>query len=179
VANSDAVSRRSFIYRIIGAIGGFLAMLLGLPIIGYLFSPLIRRPQTPPWIALGPVSRYPVGKPTLEGFEVPVRGEPPYRQGAWVVNWGDGRFAVYDSNCTHLGCPFDWNANAELFLCPCHGGAFTKEGTVVGGPPPHGLDTYAVRVENGTLYIGKSPGGHAPGKGPTSHRDDDALGRGA
>ena len=161
MANSDAVSRRKFIYRIIGAIGGFITLLLGLPIIGYLFSPLIRRPVTPAWIALGPVSGFPTGKPTLVGFEVPVKGEPPYKQGAWVVNWGGGRYAAYDSNCTHLGCPYDWNPNAQLFLCPCHGGAFNLEGQVVGGPPPHGLESYAVKVENGTLYIGRSPTGHA------------------
>lgn len=161
MANSDAVSRRSFIYRIIGAIGAFIAMLLGLPVIGYLFSPLIRRPVTPDWIGLGPVGEFPVGKPTLVGFEIPVQGEAPYSQGAWVVNWGDGRFSAYDSNCTHLGCPYNWNANAELFLCPCHGGAFNKEGQVVGGPPPHGLEAYRTRVEKGTLYIGKPPSGQA------------------
>lgn len=174
MANSDALSRRSFIYRIIGAIGAFLTLLLGLPIVGYLFSPLIRRPKSPEWIALGPLSGFPVGTPTLTGFEVPVPGEPPYQQGAWVVNWGEGRISVYDSNCTHLGCPFNWNSNAELFLCPCHGGAFTKEGQVVGGPPPHGLDTYAVRIQNGTLYISSEPTGHAPGQGPSAQ-----AGRGA
>lgn len=157
MATPETVSRRSFIYRIIGAIAGFITLLVGLPVIGYLFSPLIRRPQTPLWIALGPVTEFPEGTPKLVGFEIPVRGEPPYKQGAWVVNWGNGRFSAYDSNCTHLGCPYNWNANAELFLCPCHGGAFSKDGKVVGGPPPHGLEAYRVKVEGGTLYIGREP----------------------
>lgn len=158
-ASPDGVTRRRFIYRIIGAIGGFITMLLGLPIVGYLASPLIRRPSREEWIALGPVSEFPVGKPTLRGFEVPVPGESPYKQGAYVLNWGDGRFSIYDLNCTHLGCPYSWNENAELFLCPCHGGAFTKEGQVVGGPPPHGLDRYAYRVQDGMLYLGRMEAG--------------------
>jgi menaquinol-cytochrome c reductase iron-sulfur subunit len=163
VANPDAVTRRSFIYRIIGAIGAFIAALLGIPIIGYIFSPLIKRRVEEPWIAVGPVTEFPAGKPTLVGFEIPVPGEPPYKQGAYVLNRGDGSFAVYDLNCTHLGCPYSWNENAELFLCPCHGGAFNKDGAVVSGPPPHALNSYTVRIEGGTLYVGRlNKGGAEP-----------------
>jgi len=42
---------------------------------------------------------------------------------------------------------------AELFMCPCHGGVYYKDGTVAAGPPPHPLVRYEVRVENGDVKI--------------------------
>ena len=35
--------------------------------------------------------------------------------------------------------------DAELFLCPCHGGVYYADGTVAGGPPPQPLFRYGVR----------------------------------
>jgi len=33
-------------------------------------------------------------------------------------------FTAFAVNCTHLACPVNWQAQAQLFLCPCHGGVF-------------------------------------------------------
>jgi Rieske Fe-S protein len=38
-------------------------------------------------------------------------------------------------------------------MCPCHGGAFYEDGSHAAGPPPRGLYTYEVKVENGELFI--------------------------
>jgi menaquinol-cytochrome c reductase iron-sulfur subunit len=42
---------------------------------------------------------------------------------------------------------------AELFMCPCHGGVYYKDGNVAAGPPPRPLVRYAVRVENGDVKM--------------------------
>ena len=43
---------------------------------------------------------------------------------------------------------------AKEFLCPCHGGRFSAEGKVLGGPPPKPLETYDVELKEGELIIG-------------------------
>jgi menaquinol-cytochrome c reductase iron-sulfur subunit len=46
-----------------------------------------------------------------------------------------------------------WMEGADLFLCPCHGGVYYKDGNVAAGPPPAPLFRYAVRIENGEVKI--------------------------
>jgi menaquinol-cytochrome c reductase iron-sulfur subunit len=44
-------------------------------------------------------------------------------------------------------------AGANLFLCPCHGGVYYRDGTVAAGPPPHPLFRYEVRVHEASVQI--------------------------
>jgi menaquinol-cytochrome c reductase iron-sulfur subunit len=60
---------------------------------------------------------------------------------------------AFDPHCTHLGCPYRWDAAKEAFLCPCHSGVFNKQGVVQSGPPPRPLDRYGVRVQQGIVSI--------------------------
>lgn len=64
---------------------------------------------------------------------------------------------AYAVNCSHLGCPVRWQERSTLFLCPCHGGVYYKDGTVAAGPPPNPLQKYPVRVRNGQMEIRTSP----------------------
>ena len=50
-----------------------------------------------------------------------------------------------------------WIADAELFMCPCHGGVYYKDGTVAAGPPPEPLKRYAVRVRGNEVEIETGP----------------------
>jgi menaquinol-cytochrome c reductase iron-sulfur subunit len=59
---------------------------------------------------------------------------------------GEVDFTAFGLNCSHLGCPVNWRAGAELFLCPCHGGVYYADGSVAGGPPPRPLVRYSVRI---------------------------------
>jgi menaquinol-cytochrome c reductase iron-sulfur subunit len=63
---------------------------------------------------------------------------------------------VFNGRCTHLGCAYNWRTegrNTGQFLCPCHDGVFSLDGTVQDGPPPRPLDTLAVQVEDGVLMV--------------------------
>ena len=42
---------------------------------------------------------------------------------------------------------------AELFMCPCHGGVFYKDGRVAAGPPQAPLSRYGVRVNKDDVEI--------------------------
>ena len=66
-------------------------------------------------------------------------------------------FIAFTINCTHLGCPVRWLAEADLFMCPCHGGVYYNDGTVAAGPPPAPLPRYQVRVLNGDVQILTAP----------------------
>ena len=69
----------------------------------------------------------------------------------------DGQFVAFAVNCTHLGCPVRWLQQAELFMCPCHGGVYYKDGTVAAGPPPRPLTKYPVRINQGQVEILTTP----------------------
>jgi menaquinol-cytochrome c reductase iron-sulfur subunit len=79
------------------------------------------------------------------------------RTAAWLRRESETRFTAYSVHCTHLGCPVRWMAEAQLFLCPCHGGVYYADGTVSAGPPPRRLPTYPVRVRAGQVEIQTSP----------------------
>ena len=60
---------------------------------------------------------------------------------------------VYTSVCPHLGCSVDYKEDREQFVCPCHGGIFAKDGSLVDpetAVPPRGLDELEdVEIRNG------------------------------
>ena len=63
------------------------------------------------------------------------------------------RFIAFSAHCTHLGCPVRWMPEANLFLCPCHGGVYYGDGKVAAGPPPRPLFRFEVRVQDGQVQI--------------------------
>jgi menaquinol-cytochrome c reductase iron-sulfur subunit len=64
----------------------------------------------------------------------------------------DDRFRAVSAVCTHLGCTVD--KTAEGFRCPCHGSAFSAEGTVLGGPAPRPLPWRPLSLAaDGTLVV--------------------------
>ncbi|WP_205623722.1 QcrA and Rieske domain-containing protein [Desulfogranum japonicum] len=82
--------------------------------------------------------------------DIPAVGEPPklYREGKfWLVHTDQG-INAYHTACTHLHCLFNWNSEAEQFVCPCHGSRFGKDGIVLQGPARRDLDRYCVRIVN-------------------------------
>jgi len=62
-------------------------------------------------------------------------------------------YRALSATCSHLGCRVRWDATSELYLCPCHGGAYDRNGRVVAGPPPRPLQRLAVRVNPQTSDI--------------------------
>ncbi|WP_208345234.1 ubiquinol-cytochrome c reductase iron-sulfur subunit, partial [Aetokthonos hydrillicola] len=61
-------------------------------------------------------------------------------------------FAV-NPKCTHQGCVVEWHGDKNVFICPCHGAEFDASGSVVRGPAGKPLQTYAVKVEEGSILI--------------------------
>ena len=63
----------------------------------------------------------------------------------WLINSREGLLAI-SHTCSHLECLFDWDKNAERFVCPCHGSQFDRFGRVLTGPAVKGLDRFLLRI---------------------------------
>ena len=160
---TSELTRRNFFMRAIGALSGGIAASIAIPSLGFVLSPIFKASKPRGLMEVGPLSRFPVGSPTLASIVLEDSGGTLFKQGVYVVNHGKGKFDVFRLNCTHLGCPYEWNDAAGKFFCPCHGGVFDISGNVVAGPPPRPLDRYRPVIKGGTLYAGELlMGGKSP-----------------
>ena len=73
---------------------------------------------------------------------------------AVLVRKKGGELVALSAVCTHLGCIVQWEKDKQEFLCPCHGGLYTADGTVISGPPPKPLPKLPFTVANETITIG-------------------------
>ena len=95
-----------------------------------------------------------------------MSGQDRYIAGVpcWVRRIDSESFQVFAINCTHLGCPVRWFQESRLFMCPCHGGVYYRDGSRASGPPDRALVEYPWRVEKGQIIIqaGQLPTPGAP-----------------
>lgn len=149
------VTRRRLLMGVSIGAGGLVAAAVALPLIGFFLGPIYRK-FPPVWRNVGPLDKFIIGATVqvdlLTSGGLPWDG-PAQRIGAWLRRNNQDNFTVYSSKCTHLGCPVRWIPSAELFMCPCHGGVYFKDGDVAAGPPPQPLQQFPVRVLNGQVQV--------------------------
>jgi menaquinol-cytochrome c reductase iron-sulfur subunit len=158
-ASTIELSRRKFFARFSVAVGGVGALIVTLPVAGFLLAPFFKRQQEV-WRSVGKVESFKIGETTAVKYEdaspLPWAGATA-RSAAWLRRVDANTFIAFSINCTHLGCPVRWLAKANLFMCPCHGGVYYQDGTVAAGPPPLPLPRYPVRVKDGDVQIQTAP----------------------
>ena len=152
---ADRLDRRRFLARISLWAGGASAALVAVPMVGFLLAPLLRtKPRL--WRDVGALSDFAVGATTDVVLEdaspLPWAGVTA-KTAAWLRRESQEEFTAFAINCSHLGCPVTWLPDASLFMCPCHGGVYNRDGSVAAGPPPRPLKQYPVRVRNGRVEI--------------------------
>jgi menaquinol-cytochrome c reductase iron-sulfur subunit len=151
----EKLDRSDFMKATIAGIGGLIGIAYGLPAIAYVIGPALK--QGPgEWIQLGSVNKVELNTPTL--FKTVVETQTGWIKSeeeiaAYVLTENGQDYIVMSNVCTHLGCRVRWINEQETFFCPCHNGAFARDGSVVGGPPPRPLDRFENKIENGVLYI--------------------------
>ena len=150
------VSRRTFMMNVGIALNAIVGAVVAVPVVAYLFGPVIRRKEYLQWIAIGNASDFVPGETRLVTFSNPFSdpwdGETA-KVPAYVRCVEPGNFTVFAINCAHLGCPVRWFSESQLFMCPCHGGVYYADGSRASGPPERGLFTYDVKIEGGKLMI--------------------------
>src|SRR5579883_1024835 len=153
----EDLQRRSFLSKMAIVLSAIGAAVIAVPSLAFLLG-LRKSPMV--WRAVGKVSDFQVGQTVEVSFADP--SSLPWagitaKTAAWLRRKSEDQFLAFSINCTHLGCPVRWLPDADLFMCPCHGGVFYSDGTVASGPPPKPLITYPVRVNDGIVEILASP----------------------
>jgi len=151
------LDRRRLLAKLGIFVGSVSAAIVGIPSIAFLLG-LRKAPEV--WRSLGAAGSFQIGQTVevsfLDSSPLPWSGVTA-KTAAWLRRESPEQFIAFAINCTHLGCPVRWLPNADLFMCPCHGGVFYKDGAVASGPPPKPLVTYPVRVRDGMVEILTSP----------------------
>jgi menaquinol-cytochrome c reductase iron-sulfur subunit len=62
-------------------------------------------------------------------------------------------FTIFSPICPHLGCRYNYDANANKFACPCHGSQFDRDGAHIAGPAARGLDPLPLREQSGIAQV--------------------------
>jgi len=150
------ISRRWLLLKIGVVFNALVGAAISVPVFKYLLSPVKRDDAYRSWVSLGPIDVFPIGETRLAKFTNPVNhGWDGETDGVacWVRRVAASEFKVFAINCAHLGCPVRWFPQSQLFMCPCHGGAYYADGTRASGPPERGLFTYDAKIVNGNLQI--------------------------
>jgi Rieske Fe-S protein len=165
------MTRRGLFTKVGILVNGVVAATLAVPIVRFLLSSvtLSRENAYASWVPLAPVGDFPEGETRLATFRNPYV-TPSDGQTAdtacWVRHIEGDEFQVFAVNCAHLGCPVRWFPQSGLFMCPCHGGAYYRDGSRASGPPERGLFEYPIRIQDGvvTIHAGElpTPGPNAP-----------------
>jgi Rieske Fe-S protein len=61
-------------------------------------------------------------------------------------------FVAIDAVCTHEGCTVT-GANAEGYVCPCHGSRYSRTGQLLAGPAKASLRQYSTTFTDGIVTI--------------------------
>ena len=155
-SHGDEVGRRRFLSGLIGVVAGAVTALVGLPAIGYLISPGVKRQNEEKWLTLGPISTLTPGVPTGFPYSRKIKDgwvEATQTGVAYAVTHDGENVKAYSNVCTHLSCRVAWDDERNGFFCPCHDALFDVDGEIVKGPPPRPLDQFETKIDNGQLQI--------------------------
>ena len=156
----SSIPRRTFFKSAVVAIGSFLTIMIGYPLIDSIVSAskgMVKRTFN----KLGLLSSIqnsfkPILQPTRMSFlktkhDAFVKISEPEQ--VWIVKKSTDDVKVFSPVCPHLGCRYNWDEEKKLFVCPCHHSVFNIEGKVVSGPAPRGLDTLPIEIKDDNLYV--------------------------
>ncbi len=65
----------------------------------------------------------------------------------------NGQLTALNARCPHQGCSVEWDAEAQILNCPCHGSTFTADGTVAQGPAQASLAAFETQVEGELILV--------------------------
>ncbi len=150
--------RRSFLAKLTIGLSGLIGAMIAIPGISFVLGPVVRKKKEV-WRPIGKVGQF------NDEFQLVTYEDPspvPWsgvtsKSGAWVRKLQEKEYLAFSITCRHLGCPVRWEGGPGLFMCPCHGGVYYKDGTVAAGPPPEPLHKMEIRVVGNEVQIKTTP----------------------
>lgn len=151
----ESHGRRNFLSRIViavqAAIGGVVTYVVG----GAALAPSFAS-HTRSWQRAAAVADLAAAGPTPVTLRL-IR-QDGYRQVVdrrvvYIQRDDNAGVRVLDSTCTHLGCRTRYDDAAKQFVCPCHGGVYDMDGSVLAGPPPTPLRHIEARIDGADVVV--------------------------
>jgi cytochrome b6-f complex iron-sulfur subunit len=144
------MNRRDFLKKVIKAFFGLITAVV-LSSLVYIYPSKIRKRELK-YIYIMDEDELPRRGVKRVQFDVELDGRVLATRAFIAIN--DYGLTAFSSVCTHLGCMVSWDNNKKEFLCPCHGGKFDINGSVIAGPPPKPLTTLPLEIKDGKVYVG-------------------------
>ena len=152
--NMEAPQRRSFLGVMSGLIAASIGAVLTTTIGRFALGPaLSAAANDDKWTDIGALADIEEGKLVKKNVIVAQDagwGRFESQRSVWVVRKGES-VQIFSAVCPHLGCSV--NAQAEKFICACHGSYWDASGKRTDGPTPRDLDSLEHRVADGVLQV--------------------------
>ena len=156
-AKPSPQNRRSFLGALVALGSVFVGGLLSVPLIRFAIFPLIRRTTDLKNSPVGPLSELnSLTEPAMRTIQIEqIDGwrKTVSEKIVYITKDQRNQFSALTSICPHLGCTVPWNKEKKQFICPCHGGTFSADGSRVSGPSQRGMDTLETSVQDGQLLV--------------------------
>jgi len=150
-------NRRSFLGALVALGSVFVGALLSVPLIRFAIFPIIRRTTDLKSSRVGSLREFSsLTEPALRTIQIEqIDGwrKTVSEKVVYITKDQRNQLSVLTSICPHLGCTVPWNKEKKQFICPCHGGTFSADGSRVGGPSHRGMDTLETSVQDGQLLV--------------------------
>jgi menaquinol-cytochrome c reductase iron-sulfur subunit len=156
-AEPSLQKRRSFLGALVALGSAFVGALLSVPLIRFAIFPLIRRTTDLKSSPVGSISEFSsLTEPAMRTIQIEqIDGwrKTVSEKIVYITKDQQNQLSVLTSICPHLGCTVPWNKEKKQFICPCHGGTFSADGSRVSGPSQRGMDTLETSVQDGQLLV--------------------------
>jgi menaquinol-cytochrome c reductase iron-sulfur subunit len=156
-AEPSLQKRRSFLGALLALGSAFVGALLSVPLIRFAIFPLIRRTTVLKSSPVGSLSEFTsITEPAMRTIQIEqIDGwrKTVSEKIVYITKDQQNQLCVLTSICPHLGCTVPWNKEKKQFICPCHGGTFSADGSRVSGPSQRGMDTLETSVQDGQLLV--------------------------
>ena len=156
-AEPSPQNRRSFLGALLALGSVFVGALLSVPLIRFAIFPLIRRTTDVESSPVGSLSEFTsITEPAMRTIQIEqIDGwrKTVSEKAVYITKDQQGKLCVLTSICPHLGCTVPWNKEKKQFICRCHGGTFSADGSRVSGPSQRGMDTLETSVQDGQLLV--------------------------
>ena len=156
-AEPSLQKRRSFLGALLALGSAFVGALLSVPLMRFAIFPLIRRTTDLKSSPVGSLSEFSsLTEPAMRTIQIEqIDGwrKTVSEKIVYITKDQQNQISVLTSICPHLGCTVPWNKEKKQFVCPCHGGTFSANGSRVSGPSQRGMDTLETSVQDGQLLV--------------------------
>jgi Rieske Fe-S protein len=141
------MKRRAFFEKFVGGLFGGTVLAFLAPALAYLFPNRYFGAAAGEFADAGGLAISAGSIAEGESRTGMLDGEPT------IVLRRQNELIAFSAVCTHLGCTVAFNASAQTFHCPCHGGKYDRDGNVIAGPPPEPLERINISVKDDKIML--------------------------